>query len=210
LGRGGAQFFRENPRDVATEHTAYAKGEDLIARAVELGWEGTREIDAWTFKNDKEGYEGFDLASSLTVDFWNAGDYSAIWGYNREKNVYLRSMGYDSDGNPIPHKDDDTKEQITVKNLIIQFSTESNIVGDEKGRLEYELIGSNDGLVFLDGKVIPVTWNKEDRDRRTKFYDLNGEEVRFIICTSSFFPWNTMSFSHAMVIPMNACEGSTS
>ena len=54
-----------------------------------------------------------------------------------------------------------TKEQIVVNNLIVQFVAETPIYGDDKSRLEYELIGSGSGLVFVNGKVIknPI-WKK--------------------------------------------------
>ena len=179
LGRGAAPFYRENPRNVAIEHTAYADGRELLKRGMELGWNGTTGFTLWKFKNDLDGYTSFDLASSIAVDFWYPGDYSAIWKYDKEKNVYERYMGYDSAGVPIPHVDDVTKEQITVKNLIVQFATEKSVVGDEKGRLDYTLEGTNSALVFLDGKVIPATWTKEGREKRTMFYDMNGEEIKF-------------------------------
>ena len=33
--------------------------------------------------------------------------------------------------------------------------------------------------MFTDGKKIDATWSKADRDARTKFYDLNGNELKF-------------------------------
>ena len=63
-------------------------------------------------------------------------------------------MGYNEDGEPVSHLDAETEEQIEVKNLIVQYVTESPIIGDNKSRLEYELVGSGSGLVFIDGKVI--------------------------------------------------------
>jgi hypothetical protein len=75
--------------------------------------------------------------------------------------------------------DNETGKQIEVKNLIVQFVTESSIAGDEKSRLDYQLVGSGDGVVFIDGKAIKVTWSKADRDSRTLFYDLSGKEMEF-------------------------------
>jgi hypothetical protein len=179
LGRGAAPFYRENPRNVATEHTAYSDGKKLRERGNELGWQGTSETEKWLFKEDLGGYSGADSATELTVDFWFPGDYSAIWNYDSASNSYLRSMGYDVDDNPVPHYDDVSGDQISAKNVIVQFANESGIIGDAKSRLEYELIGSGDGLVFMDGVVVEVTWAKEERDARTRFYDLDGNEMEF-------------------------------
>lgn len=179
LGRGGGTFWRDNPRNVAIEHTAYVNGVDLLETAAILGWEGIREFDVYKFKDDSKGYSGAATSSNVSIDFWYQGDYSAIWAYDAATNSYLRSMGYDANGAPIPHKDQETGQQISIKNLIVQFADESGIIGDDKSRLEYQLVGSGDGLVFLDGKVIPVTWSKADRDARTMFYDKDGKEVEF-------------------------------
>ena len=179
LGRGGATFWRDTSRDVAIEHTAYVNGVELRAKGEELGWQGSREFDSWKFKDDPAKYVNEPTATNISVDFWYKGDYSSGWTYSPETNSYLRTLGFDENDKPIPHIDNETKEQISVKNVIVQFAVETGINGDEKNRLSYDLVGSGSGLVFLDGKVIKVTWSKEGRDARTKFYDFNGNEVEF-------------------------------
>jgi hypothetical protein len=88
-------------------------------------------------------------------------------------------MGYDENDQWLVHKDNETGQQIEVKNLVIQFAEETSIQGDDKNRLEYKLTGSGNGLVFIDGKVIEATWSKSERDERTVFYDKNGDEIAF-------------------------------
>lgn len=196
LQRGGASAianWRDNPRNVAVEHTLYTNGEKLREFGDELGWEGNREFVIWNFKDDdvkplptvqcvtepcdQPCYVG--ECTPITIDFWFEGDYSAIWKYNNQNNTYLRFLGYDANGNPIAHADQETGEQIEVKNLIVQFVPESNIEGDDKSRLNYDLIGSGSGILFIDGEAIPLTWAKQSRDERTMFYDENGEEIEF-------------------------------
>ena len=75
--------------------------------------------------------------------------------------------------------DANNTSQVEVKNVIIQFVPELSIEGDDKGRLDYELIGSGEGIVFFDGTYQKITWNKSERDIRTVYYDLNGNEVQF-------------------------------
>ncbi|MBP7927773.1 DUF3048 domain-containing protein [Patescibacteria group bacterium] len=179
LGRGGGTFWRDNPRDVAIEHTAYTNGKELREVGATLGWEGTREFEAWLFKDDMNKYNSFPDAKDITVDFWYPGDFTAAFKYKPETNTYLRFMGYDETDAPLAHLDQETKEQIEVKNLIVQFVTEAPVEGDDKSRLTYELIGSGKGLVFIDGKVIEVTWSKAERDSRTLFYDTNGKPLEF-------------------------------
>lgn len=179
LGRGGAPFWRDETLNVATEHTAYVDGNIMRQTGEELGWTGNREFDSWKFKDSLDKYAAEPTASSVSIDFWYKGDYSSGFNYDATTNSYKRWLGYDASDQPILHIDRETKEQITVKNVIVQFAVETSIVGDEKNRLTYDLVGSGTGLVFLDGKVIKVTWTKEERDSRTKFYDLNGNEIEF-------------------------------
>ena len=191
LGRGGAQFWRENPRNVATEHTAYVNGADLRVLGNELGWGGVSpDFVSWKFKDDSPVIDAPTLVGEscsitsayctpLKIDFWYEGDYSGIFKYNPENNSYLRYTGYDPSGEPISHRDQDTDGQIEVKNVIVQFADEIPVEGDDKNRLSYDLVGSGTGLVFMDGTVVEVTWSKADRDSRTLFYDINGDEMNF-------------------------------
>ncbi len=180
LGRGGGTFWRDNPRDVAIEHTAYTNGVELREISTTLGWDGTRDTVIWEFKDGIDKYADKPTANNISIDFWDKGDYSAIFKYNQEKNTYLRFMGYDENDQPIPHKDQEkTDTQIEVKNLIVQFAAETPVEGDDKSRLEYELVGSGTGLVFIDGKVIEATWSKSERDARTMFYDKDGNQIQF-------------------------------
>jgi len=184
LFRGGCESYpgctwRENPRNVAYEHTAYVNGKKLRELGIELGWEGKGDIRLYTFKDDTTKYADRPSANKISIDFWTKGDYSSIFDYNPTNNTYLKSTGYDAQGNPIPHKDQETGEQVEVKNLIIQFVRENSIAGDDKGRLEYELVGSGKAIVFIDGKAVDATWSKASRDERTLFYDTNGQEIEF-------------------------------
>src|SRR3989344_4699176 len=179
LGRGGGQFWRDTSLNVATEHTAYVNGKDLLQLAMDLGWGGTREFRLWEFKNDKTGYDSAPAATNVSIDFWSKGDYSAVFKYDAGSNSYLRYLGYDASDQPISHIDRETKEQIKVKNLIVQFVPENAIAGDDKNRLNYEFVGAGTALVFLDGKIIKATWTKDSRDDRTIFYDGSGQEITF-------------------------------
>ncbi|MEZ6255862.1 MAG: DUF3048 domain-containing protein [Patescibacteria group bacterium] len=189
LGRGNAPFYRDNPRNVASEHTAYANGNTLREHGYGLGWEGKRDFEPWKFKDDAPvdiSNPQIDTCSitkafckPLTIDFWYEGDYTAFFKYNPSTNSYLRFTGYDLNGDPVTHVDELTNTQVEVKNVIVQFADEEAILGDDKNRLDYTLIGSGSGIVFMDGSAFNVTWLKEDLDSRTRYYDENGEEVMF-------------------------------
>ena len=184
LFRGGCESYpgctwRDNPRNVAYEHTAYVNGVKLRELGLRLGWEGKGDIRMYTFKDNSDKYSTNSPASKISIDFWNKGDYSSVFEYNPQNNTYLNFTGYDASDNPIPHKDQETGQQVEVNNLIVQFATENSIAGDDKGRLDYVLVGSGKAIVFIDGKAVDATWSKASRDERTLFYDTNGQEIEF-------------------------------
>jgi hypothetical protein len=147
---------------------------------LELGWEGKRDIKPWQFKDEKtKTYQNEKTANKVVIDFWYKGDYTAAFEYDSASNSYLRFVGYDENDNLNPHKDQETGDQIKVKNLIVQLVPEVPIPGDEKNRLTYQLVGVGKGYAFVDGKVVDVTWNKSARDERTMFYDAKGNEMTF-------------------------------
>jgi hypothetical protein len=171
--------WRDNPRNVAYEHTAYVSGVKLRELGVSLGWEGKGDLRVWKFKDTANKYAQKPIANKISIDFWSKGDYSSIFTYNQQNNTYLKYTGYDANDQPIPVTDQETGAQVEVKNLIVQFATEDSVAGDEKGRLDYILIGSGKALIFVDGKVVDATWSKASRDERTIFYDTDGNEVEF-------------------------------
>lgn len=187
LGRGGGEFWRDQPRldaGIAIEHTAYVSGSALREVGNGLGWQGKRDFDMWKFKNDGP----IDAAQQcligecdkpIVIDFWFAGDYTGAFKYDRATNSYLRFTGYDDNNQLIALLDQESKKQVAVKNVIVQFATENSIPDDDKHRLEYTLVGSGQAVVFFDGKATKAVWKKESRDGRTKFFDTGGQEIVF-------------------------------
>jgi len=172
--------------DVPWEHTAYGNIKELRKVGEESGWGGQREIRQWLFKDDAPPPANvaecvIGECRPITVDFWYKGDYTAGFKYDKATNSYLRFTGYTDDTNSElkPTLDENTGEQVKIKNVVVQFVHEEPIAGDEKNRLSYRLEGSGQALVFIDGQVVKSTWNKAGRDERTVFYDLNGQEISF-------------------------------
>jgi hypothetical protein len=181
LGLGGASFYRDSFGDssLATEHTAFANANDLLAAGEKLGWGGSRKFDSWKFKEDRGKTSNLTSAQYLEISFWYKGDYTGIFKYNESENTYQRFSGFDNNENPILLKNRKNLKTVNVKNVIVQFAEEKPIENDDKNRLDYILIGQGEALFFLDGKVQKGTWKKESLESRTKFYLENNEEVEF-------------------------------
>ena len=181
IGLKGADFYRDNHGNlsVATEHTAYSVGQDLFDFSQRLRVGESLNYESWAFKDSKLTDAKNREVSSVQVDFWYEGDYSAYFKYDETKNEYVRFTGVSDSGLPQILLDRETKNEIRVKNVIIQLAEEFPIPNDDKNRLDYRVIGSGKSYVLLDGKVIEGNWKKDSLTSKTRFYDLLGNEIAF-------------------------------
>lgn len=179
IGLKGADFYRDNHGNlnVATEHTAYSVGEDLFDFSQKLRAGETPLFESWKFKDSVISDKNVKDAKSVQIDFWYEGDYSAYFRYDETKNEYVRHTGVSDFGDPQILLDRETKNEIRVKNVIIQLAEEFPIPNDDKNRLDYKVIGSGKSYILLDGKVSEGTWKKESLTSRTRFFDSTGKEV---------------------------------
>lgn len=126
----------------------------------------------WKFKDDAPITARGDQ-KPISVPFWSqAPDYTVTWKYNKNSNLYERFHQDTAQTDPI------TKEQVSAKNVIIQFETERTADdGYPDGHLLYGTTGSGKALIFQDGKVTEGKWVKQSRISRTKFIDSSGKEI---------------------------------
>ena len=175
-------IYRDTDRleGVLWEHTAYAKTDELWKVAAKRGLnavndEGDKwdeDFVSWQFKEEAETEERGSVGP-IKFSFWdNQPDYQVSWQYNAQNNSYLRSTGNQ------PHKDLNNDQQLEAKNVVIQFAKEEGPL-DPKKHLFYQTQGTGQALVFLDGEVIKATWKKKERESRTIFFDLKGNEIEF-------------------------------
>lgn len=179
IGLKGADFYRDNHGNlsVATEHTAYSAGQDLFDFSQKLRGGENLNHESWVFKDSKLSLENYKEVKSVQADFWYEGDYSAYFKYDDSKNEYVRFTGVSDTGSPQILLDRETKNEIRVKNVIIQLAEEFPIPNDDKNRLDYKVIGFGKSYVLLDGMVIEGTWKKDSLSSRTRFYNLLGKEI---------------------------------
>lgn len=165
---------------VATEHTMVCVTDKLLKIASDRGWTNVdangvswdKNFVPWKFKDDA-GLSDRGASFSATFTAWKGySDYTVKWVYDRASNAYKRFNGGQ------PHMDLETKEQLTARDIIILFADETGPV-DEHGHLLYDNIGSGTGLLYQDGKTVKITWQKLNRNARTKFFDAAGREVQF-------------------------------
>ena len=127
------------------------------------------DYQGWKFKKEKDFASRPDKEISLKIDF-SLDDYAVEWKYNRDNNNYLRFNGN------IEQKDKNNEQQITAKNIIIQFA-ETTMQDAE--RLNIKTVGEGDAIIFKDGAYFIGKWKKAATGDRTIFYNDQNQEIEF-------------------------------
>ncbi len=164
----------------ATEHTYMGSTDKLFEEGKKRGFgykdsTGTpwnEDFTKWKFADDKA--LSSPIASKISFEFWsNKPDYDVMWQYSKESNSYMRFTGGKE------HKDMDTNEQLSAKNIVIMFADERGPV-DKEGHMFYKNLGTGKGMLFQNGDVKTITWSKALRENRVKFFDDKGVEISMV------------------------------
>lgn len=167
-GIGNIVFYRDT--NIKAPNNAFASGQGIL--------DGTKQKGYRT--EYKEGYQGqfqfYDQdttpeegtkATKVTLKYSN---FTPYFTYNEESKMYER---FQFGGK---HIDANTKEQLTFKNIIVQFVHEYNI--DKNG---YQTMDIEDntgkGYYITNGAMIPITWKKNESKKQMKYYTESGEQL---------------------------------
>ena len=166
----GAYFFRDKSRrKYGIEHTAYTTDE-AIAKAIEKKGYRTEIKDEYAspfmFTEEPRTLSG-GACDEITVSF--SSSYTYKYTYDATRNVYLSTIKgkkfVDSEGT-----------QQNFENIIVCYTNISNISGDQKGRVNFDL-SKGKGVYVTNGTYEEITWEKGDSKDMMKFYDVNGMEL---------------------------------
>lgn len=165
-------FWRNNPERLASEHTAYTSINKLKQTANEKGFK--QESDKTILLN----YNTEDVNLSNTTD--NKVANKVIIPYGEKPNVTTfiydeTSKMYNRQENGINCIDHDTKEQVNTKNIIVQKIDYSKCSDNYYWNLK--TVGSGTGYFITNGYAVPITWEKDSRAGKTKYYYEDGKEI---------------------------------
>jgi hypothetical protein len=156
---------------IGAEHVRFSSTEKALYCANEINpgvANGTPTIASYKFKSDAK-LEDRAIAQEISYSF---GSENEKWNYDRTSNTYKYYVGVSE----LKEKYND--QTISTKNLILQF-TPFYTFKDSASRVYYDLIGSGDARIYIDGKEIKATWKKENNIARTRYFDEAGSEIIF-------------------------------
>lgn len=109
-----------------------------------------------------------------TIDyFFIYPEDPAGWRYDSATNEYARLR------RGTAHVDAVSGEQLTFKSVVTMEVFEAPIIGDDKGRIDQQVIGEGRALVFANGSLQEATWRKDSESAPLRFYDQSNAEIVF-------------------------------
>lgn len=158
----GDYFWRDKTRNAP--HNLYTSSENIRKFISYKSW----NIKSNSFlKFDDNFFNSDNLTNALNIFIKVNRTYNTSYFY--EDNLYTKYMDGDI------AIDDNTNKPLTFSNIIIQ-KTDINLNKDNI-HLDIKLIGSGEGYVLSKGKLLKVTWKKDNENSNTILYDENGNEV---------------------------------
>ena len=91
--------------------------------------------------------------------------------YNEDEELYYRYQFKQE------HMDAAIDEQLKVKNILIQYCDIGTYPGDKNGYLEVNTLSGGEGKYITNGKMIDITWTKENENSPARYFDASGNEI---------------------------------
>ncbi len=168
-GIGASVFYRD--KSIKAPHNAFSSLEGIQKGIEKSKFETKYPTDYqphYTFYPNDTNLTGGSLANNVSLKF--SAYASPYFEYNATDQLYYRFQ-YDK-----KHTDSLTGEQLSFKNIIIQFVKEWDI--DKKGYQTMDLEdATGSGFYISNGLGIPITWKKDESKSFMRYYNEAGEEL---------------------------------
>lgn len=169
-GSTNSVFYRTSDRKAP--HNAFADGQKLYEYAVGKGY-------SVSYSEEYEGHFQF-AGEEEPNELLNGEDATYVrpgyaiddpwYEYNEQDGLYYRFQ-YGKE-----HVDNETGNQLSCKNILIQYVPISLL--DDGKSLKVNTTAGGNGVFITEGKAVPVTWEKQDTFGLTTYYDESGEQIR--------------------------------
>ena len=167
-GIGNTVFYRD--KSMKAPHNAFTSLDKILAGIKEKGYEtdhGQNFIPHYTFYEEDTDLINGLACNKLSIKYTDNKPYFI---YDQEDKQYQRFQFGEI------HKDSNTGEQLTFKNIIIQFVKEWNIDRNGYQTMDIEDVEGK-GYYITNGKAVDITWKKNEKNKWMRYYDSSGEEL---------------------------------
>ena len=157
----GSYFFRDENRyynqGYNWEHTLFTTGEKLVKAMEDKGYAAAtdRSTDFGLQFAETVTLTG-EAAATVKVTF--RGGKTTTFTYDEGAGLY-RTAQYGGD-----YIDAGNQEHVSFRNVIVLFLDQYFAHDGEYSRSYYDLVGSGEGVLAIDGQMATITWSRESLD----------------------------------------------
>ncbi len=154
-------------------HNAYTNIDSILEIAKDKGYKTTSEKESvlnYVSNEVNLASEDSVVANVITIPYTDS--HKVKYEYDAKTKRYIR---YSKNRKMT---DEQTKENVTTKNIIITLAKNYDLKDkEEKGRQDVVTVGELNGYYITNGKAIKIKCIKKDRKEQTKYVDLKGNEI---------------------------------
>ena len=166
----GSDVIWDLTKDKGNWQDSYTSMEKLLAYAGKLKYRTTTEVK-FPFKYNQSDIMPAEGKTANQISLKYSAAYTSGYEYDSATGLYKRFR------KGKPHMERVSNKQLEAKNIIIQFTPNYDIKGDNKGRQEMNTTGSGNGYFITGGKAIKIKWSKESRRAQTQYTDEAGNKL---------------------------------
>lgn len=166
----GSTFWRV--RDKRAPHNAVTSMENLLKSAQKKDYRTTSSKESvLNYVTEEITLDEGQIAQNVTIPYSQSNVVK--WTYDETIKKYKRAS------KSIEQKDWTTGENVTAKNIIVEFIANTTLAdGENKGRQTMNTTGIKDGYYITNGMAIPIKCEKVSRSSQTVYKDLEGNEIK--------------------------------
>ena len=166
---GKSQFWRVTTK--SAPHNVLTSTDSILSIAKSKGYATTLNSESiLNYVSEDVKLEDGANAEKITIPYSTL--HKVQYKYDSKTGRYIRYA------RGTVQKDYSTKENITTKNIIVEFVENSTLNdGSKKGRQTISNIGTYKGYYITNGKAIKINCTKSTRKAKTVYRDLNGNVI---------------------------------
>ncbi len=158
-------------KDKYAPHNAVTSTKNVLEIAKRDNYRVTSEKESvLNYVGDEVNLNSNIIASTVTIPYSDSNTVS--YEYDEETKTYTRYS------RKTKQVDWDTKEPVTVKNIIVTFCKNTRLNdGENKDRQTIDNIKTLKGYYITNGKAVEITCEKTSRSGKTLYKTLDGKEI---------------------------------
>ncbi len=163
----GWGFWRNKKRKAP--HNLYTKLSNVVTSAKNQGFRmATQHSTKVLPVRPQETSVAATEYQDISLPYYST--YKVSYTYDPVSNTYARFI------NKKPHNDKLEGRQIAVENVVVVKMGMRKI--DDYGRLDLDLFGRGEALVYRGGEAVKGTWVRQDKSQQMELFDSKGQPVQ--------------------------------